>query len=217
MSQTTLALRFGGQSVAGHKPANQDAFAAHLPDLAADLEFKGGAAVIADGVSSCADSHIASQTSVTSFMQDYYSTPHSWSVRNSVSRVLTGLNSWLHKENGQSQREKDSMLCTFSAAVIKSNTLHWFHVGDSRICLYQDGELIQLTQDHTRKSGGKTYLARALGGDRHLEVDYGTCNLKTGDMLLLTSDGVHEFVSHAALKKCSKRASIHRNKPPPGW
>ena len=203
MSRQTLSLRFGGKSTAGVKDANQDAFTAHLPDKT-DLEFKGGAAVIADGVSSCKDSHIASQTSVTSFMQDYFSTPHSWSVRNSVSRVLTALNSWLHKENSQSSRENDSMLCTFTAAVLKSNTLHLFHVGDSRLYLYQDGELEQLTVDHVRKSGGKNYLSRALGADRHLEVDYSTRLLKEGDMLLMTTDGVHEFINHKALKNTLK-------------
>lgn len=199
MSSKNLSLRFGGHSSAGIKDLNQDAFAAHLPTTT-DLEFKGGAAVIADGVSSCEDSHIASQTSVTSFMQDYFSTPHSWSVRNSVSRVMTALNSWLHKENSQSSREKDSMLCTFSATIIKSNTLHLFHVGDSRVYLFQDGELEQLTSDHVRKSGGKNYLARALGGDRHLEVDYSTRALSEGDLVIMTTDGVHDFISPKDLK-----------------
>lgn len=200
MMHKPLALRFGGKSSAGLKSINQDAFAAHLPENS-DLEFKGGAAVIADGVSSCAESHIASQTSVTSFMQDYFSTPHSWSVRNSVSRVMTALNSWLHKENAQSSREKDSLLCTFSALIIKSNSVHWFHVGDSRIYHLQDGQLEQLTQDHILKSGGKNYLARALGGDRHLEVDYATRSVKEGDMLLMTTDGVHEFLSSRDIKE----------------
>lgn len=200
MGKKMLSLRFSGKSIAGIKAVNQDAFAAHLPE-SSDLEFKGGAAVIADGVSSCAESHIASQTSVTSFMQDYFSTPHSWSVRNSVSRVMTALNSWLHKENSLSSREKDSMLCTFSALVVKSNTLHLFHVGDSRVYLLQDGELEQLTCDHVHKSGGKNYLSRALGGDRHLEVDYSTRALKEGDLVLMTTDGVHEFIPHKRLKQ----------------
>lgn len=199
MTNRSLSLRFGGKSSAGVKPVNQDAFAAHLPENL-DLDFKGGAAVIADGVSSCEDSHIASQTSVTSFMQDYFSTPHSWSVKNSVSRVMTALNSWLHKENAQSSREKDSLLCTFSALIIKSNTVHWFHVGDSRIYHFQENELEQITQDHVHKSGGKNYLSRALGGDRHLEVDYATRPVKQGDLLLMTTDGVHEFLTPNQIK-----------------
>jgi serine/threonine protein phosphatase PrpC len=194
-----LSVRFGGYSSAGHKSCNQDAFAAHQPDNG-DRQFKGVAAAIADGVSSCADSHIASQTSVTGFVQDYFSTPHNWSVKNSVSRVMTGLNNWLFQENSQPRRMHDSMLCTFSALVIKSNTLHCFHLGDSRIYRYLNGELEQLTRDHTRREGGRNYLARALGGNQHLEVDYQSQVLEENTRLLLTTDGVHEFLSHAQLK-----------------
>jgi len=198
-SLQTLRVRIGGQSDAGVKAINQDAFAAHQPQ-GIELEFKGVAAAIADGVSSCADSHIASQTCVTSFIQDYFSTPHSWSVKHSVSRVLTGLNNWLHQENSRSQREKDSLLCTFSALVIKSNTLHWFHVGDSRIYRYHHGELELLTNDHTRREAGRNYLSRAMGGDQHLEVDYRSAILETGTLLLLTTDGVHESLTHAQIR-----------------
>ncbi|MDF2181000.1 bifunctional protein-serine/threonine kinase/phosphatase [Neptuniibacter sp. CAU 1671] len=200
MSKQALKVRFGGRSSPGVKPINQDAFAAHLPK-GSDLEFKGAAAAIADGVSNCQDSHIASQTSVTSFLQDYFCTPHSWSVSNSVSRVLTGLNSWLHRNNQQHTREQDSMLCTFSATVIKSNTLHWFHVGDSRIYLLQDGSLEQLTRDHVRLSAGRTILTRAMGGDQHLEVDYATRLLQQDDILLLSTDGIHEYLSQKQLKQ----------------
>ncbi len=198
-NQKQLSVRFGGQSTAGIKPVNQDAFAAHQPE-GSDLEYKGVVAAIADGVSSCAQSQIASQTCVTGFIQDYFSTPHSWSVKHSVSRVLTGLNNWLHQENAQSRREKDSMLCTFSALVIKSNTLYWFHVGDSRIYQYSQGQLEQLTEDHTRREGGRNYLSRAMGGDKHLEVDFNNHILEEGSTLLLTTDGVHEFLSQTQIK-----------------
>ncbi|MDI3325446.1 protein kinase [Pontibacterium granulatum] len=198
--RTKLSVRFGGKSIAGVKAINQDAFAAQQPD-GIDLEFKGVAAAIADGVSSCAESHIASQTCVTGFIQDYFSTPHSWSVKHSVSRVLTGLNNWLHQENSQASREKDSMLCTFSALIIKSNTVHWFHVGDSRIYRFQNGELELLTKDHTRREAGRNYLARAMGGDQHLEVDYNSMVLEPGTQLLLTTDGVHEFLKSSQISQ----------------
>jgi hypothetical protein len=55
---STLQVRFGGYSIAGQKPVNQDAFAAWCGQAESNL-LKGAAAAIADGVSSCADSHVA--------------------------------------------------------------------------------------------------------------------------------------------------------------
>ncbi|MBV1789512.1 bifunctional protein-serine/threonine kinase/phosphatase [Marinobacterium sp. D7] len=199
-----LQVRFGGCSEAGRKSVNQDAFAAHLA-TGNGAEFKGAAAAIADGVSSCADSHIASQTAVTSFLEDYFSTPQSWSVRKSVSRVLTSLNGWIYQQNANRQSHLqnygDSMLTTFSSVVIKSHTLHCFHAGDSRVYHWRDGTLEQLTQDHLSIAAGQGYLARALGADRHLEVDYSTQDLAVGDLLMLSTDGVHGVLSAARLRE----------------
>ena len=64
------------------------------------------------------------------------------------------------------------MLTTFSAVITKSNTLHSFHVGDSRIHHLRGHMFEQITRDHTLTEGGREYLARALGADSHLEVDY---------------------------------------------
>ncbi|NVK43621.1 MAG: bifunctional protein-serine/threonine kinase/phosphatase [Oceanospirillaceae bacterium] len=195
---TGLKVRFGGQSVSGVKPANQDAFAAHNPDDQT-ARLKGAVAVVADGVSSCEDSHIASQTAVTSFISDYLSTPDSWSTRHAAARVISSLNSWLFQQNASRQGRDDSMLCTFSATIIKSNTLHCFHVGDSRIWHLRDGELEQLTRDHVHVERGRNYLSRAFGADQHLEVDYRQQELLAGDRILLTTDGIHEHLNRQTI------------------
>jgi serine/threonine protein phosphatase PrpC len=202
--QAKLKVRFGGQSIAGIKPHNQDAFAAHAPDDQA-LLLKGAAAVIADGVSSCADSHIASQTAVTSFITDYFSTPDSWSTRHAAARVVSSLNSWLYQQNASRQGHDDSMLCTFSAVIFKSNTLHCFHVGDSRIWHCRHGEVEQLTRDHVHVERGRNYLSRAFGADQHLELDYRTQTLEPGDRILLTTDGVHEHLTRAQISQLLAR------------
>lgn len=202
----TLKVDFGGYSTAGNKTLNQDAFAAHLP-RDNSVMLKGAAAAIADGVSSCEDSHIASQTSVTSFIEDYFSTPNSWSVKQSVSRVMTGLNNWLYQQNSSLPTHRDSMLTTFSALILKSSTLYCFHVGDSRIYHYRQNQLEQLSTDHTRTERGHNYLSRALGANLHLEVDFFQQDLLTNDLLMLSTDGVHEFLSNAEIKSVLSRAA----------
>lgn len=190
----SLQVRFGGYSTAGLKPINQDAFAVKMPE-GQELAYKGMAAAIADGVSSCADSHIASQTAVTSFMNDYFSTSPNWSVSTSASKVMTSLNRWLYQKNQQQHGIADSMLTTFTAVVVKSSTLHLFHVGDTRVYLYSHGQLEKLTTDHVAMSGKRTHLTRAMGADSHLEVDYLKRLMQEGDRIILTSDGVHGALS----------------------
>ncbi|MEQ9107478.1 MAG: bifunctional protein-serine/threonine kinase/phosphatase [Limnobacter sp.] len=187
---STLQVRFGGYSIAGQKPVNQDAFAAWCGHAESNL-LKGAAAAIADGVSSCADSHVASQTAVTSFLDDYSSTPYTWSVHKSARQIISGLNAWIYQQNTNRASHNDSLLTTFSAVVLKSNTLHCFHVGDSRIYHVRGDAIERLTQDHVRTERGQEYLSRALGADRHLELDYSTHELQVGDLVLLSTDGVH--------------------------
>ena len=196
---TQLEVRFGGRSIEGVKPVNQDAFAAHLPD-GSERDLKGAAAVMCDGVSSAADSDIASQMAVTGFINDYFSTPPTWSVRKAASQVLNGLNSWVYRQNAARHGVRDSLLTTFSAAVIKSNTVHVFHAGDSRVWQIRGAEIEQLTRDHVMNEGGREFLARALGADTRLEVDYLSRELLPGDRIVLTTDGVHGFLSPAQMR-----------------
>ncbi len=191
----TLKVTFGGYSTAGVKTSNDDAFAAFAPEGSVKL-IKGAVACVADGVSCSENSYIASQTSVTNFINDYYATPDSWAIRESVGRVLTSLNNWLFSQGGLLNRNKDAYVTTFTSVVIKSTTAHLFHAGDTRAYLIRNQKLEQLTQDHCRfLAGNKSHLVRALGIDSRLEVDYAPVELKQDDVLLLSTDGVHDFVS----------------------
>src|SRR6185436_823830 len=90
-----LQVEFGGYSTAGIKSSNEDAFAAQQPSGSARL-LKGVTACIADGASCSAEAQLASETAVTHFTSDYYSTPDTWPVKTAAARVLSALNSWLY-------------------------------------------------------------------------------------------------------------------------
>ena len=120
--QTSLQIRLGQYSAAGRKESNQDFHGVAVPEgyLA---QQKGIACAIADGISSSNVSHIASETAVSSFLADYFSTPDSWSVKTSVDRVIRATNSWLYAQTQQSQGRVDKdrgYVCTFSALVFLS-------------------------------------------------------------------------------------------------
>lgn len=198
----SLAVTLGQHSRAGAaKTRNQDFHGACVPRGTA-LAAKGVAVAIADGIGSSQVSHVASETAVKAFLEDYYCTSDAWSVKQSVWRVLTAANAWLHAQTLHDARCYDAdrgYVCTLSALVLKGGTAHLFHVGDARVYRLHTGlpggALEQLTDDHrTRLGPHESYLSRALGAQANVEIDYRTVELAAGDTFLMVTDGVHEHV-----------------------
>ncbi len=142
----------------------------------------------------------ASHCCVISFLSDYYSTPDSWSVKHAGQKILSATNSWLHSQGQNHYESAKGMVSTLSIIVLKSTTAHIFHVGDSRIYRLRQGNFEQITRDHRIWVKEKNYLNRAMGIEPHLEVDYRTLSLETGDLFLMTTDGVHDFIDEKTLK-----------------
>lgn len=200
-AQEIQHIEFSGCSLVGKRDENQDAFIVKYPTTRDELIHKGVVACIADGVSCSNQAQQASQTATTQFVTDYYATPSSWSIKRSAIELLTSLNSWLYSQ-GKDQLYHNGMVTTFSAIVIKSNTGYIFHVGDSRVYLYRDDTLTLLTRDHQRTNfGHQSYLTRALGMDEKVEIDFLTLALKENDTIVLTTDGVHETLTHEEIKQ----------------
>ena len=62
--------------------------------------------------------------------------------------------------------------------------------------MYRDGEFKQLTRDHVASIGsGRSFLARAMGMDNSIQIDYSQFTLEVNDILLVTSDGIHDFLT----------------------
>lgn len=197
MSQLQLSL--GQFTTKGRKEINQDFHDVRVPSEPL-LTTKGVAIAMADGISSSKVSQEASKVSVSYFLEDYFSTSEAWTVKKSAQRVIQATNSWIYAQNRQNlyHLEKDrGYVCTFSAMVIKSTTAYIFHIGDIRIYRLRDGMLEQLTEDHrTWVSREKNYLARALGIDVDVRIDYETLDVKEGDIFLFMTDGVYEFTDY---------------------
>jgi serine/threonine protein kinase/serine/threonine protein phosphatase PrpC len=196
------AITFGQYSEKGRKPVNQDFHAIMAPGVG-PARTKGAVVALADGISSSEVSQQAAQLAVKGFIDDYYATPESWTVKTSAQRVLQASNSWLYAQtrNGPYRYDLDKgYVCTFSAIVFKSSTAHLLHAGDSRIYRVVAGHLEQLTEDHRLwVSRDKSYLSRALGMRDWLDLDYRTVDLEPGDTFIVATDGVYEFIDEAAI------------------
>lgn len=184
----------GQKSDAGVKPDNEDAMGIRIPEGSL-LSSKGAVAIIADGVSAAEAGKEASETCVRNFLYDYYSTPDTWGVKKSTTKVLTALNRWLYGQGRHYIDASKGYVSTLSCIIFKSQTATIFHVGDSRIYRLRGNEFEQMTRDHTTHiSDSQSYLARAMGLDVSLDVDCRSLDIEQGDLFFLSTDGIHDFV-----------------------
>lgn len=204
-----LKITVGQHSDKGRKEENQDFHGLCIP-LDHQLGGKGIAIAVADGISSSSVGAVASESAVKGFLEDYYCTSDAWSVKRSAQRVIGAINVWLCAQTRQSQWRHDrdrGYVCTFSALVLKSTTAHLFHIGDTRIYRLQGRALEQLTTDHRLiVARDESYLSRALGVQEQLDLDYLALPLEIGDIFLLTTDGVHEFIDASFVADAIARA-----------
>ena len=145
----SLKISLAQFSDKGRKEENQDTIGARIPEGSA-LATKGIAVAIADGVSSSDSAKQASQSAICGFLTDYYATPDTWRTQQSAIRVIHSLNQSLWGQSRNSVRE-EGYLTTFSCLILKGNSAFVFHVGDTRVYRLRNGNLEQLTRDHTQK------------------------------------------------------------------
>ena len=208
-----LQVDIASHSIQGLKDNNEDAVGFCVPEEPSVLEAKGIVLAVADGVSSAEAGKEASYTAITRFLSDYYQTPDTWSVKHAGQKILSSINLTLFKRSHEFASEEKGYLTTFTALVLKSRLANFFHAGDSRAYLFRGGEFKQLTRDHVASIGsGRSFLARAMGMDNSIQIDYSQFTLEADDILLVTSDGIHDFLTiekiielMSAKKSCQER------------
>lgn len=204
-----LQLSFGEATATGPRAENQDAIrvVTPAPALAAS---KGFLFALADGVSQCADGGLAARATLQALALDYYATPETWVVAQSLDRLLVAHNRWL-QANGGGQ----PLLTTLTALILRGRRFTLAHVGDCRAYRCLDGEFERLSEDHVWEQPGMQHvLKRAMGLDQHLVVDYLEGELREGERFLLVSDGVWSTLGdhgiHSMLKDESDPAAACR-------
>lgn len=122
----------------------------------------------------------------------------------------------------ENDRRLFGMGTTMTLAYSVGIHLFLIHVGDSRAYLFRDGQLKQLTHDHTvaqaladagqidqeevRSHLRRNTLTNYLGGHRgRVKADVRWLRLQDGDRLLLCSDGLTDMVDDEAIARCMAR------------
>jgi len=194
---------------------NEDAFCAR-----ADL----GLYVVADGMGGHAAGEVASRMAVDvieTFVNDTrdadinttWPFPYDTTLSLNGNRLKAAFR-LANRRIGMAMENDDALrgMATTAATVLTSSgTPVVAHVGDSRVYLWRDGTLSQITQDHSwvneqvragvltendaRRHPWRNVVTRALAGGDDPQVEISDIEVKAGDRLLLCSDGLSGVVS----------------------
>lgn len=121
----------------------------------------------------------------------------------------------------------EGMGCTAELLAFFGDGFALGHVGDSRTYRFRNGQLSQLTQDHTlvqqqieeglisseniRNHPLRNIILRALGQERELALDLLRGKILPGDLFLLCSDGLTDMVQDDQIQEIlSSDIDIHR-------
>lgn len=118
---------------------------------------------------------------------------------------------------------REGMGTTVTAAILERNHLVIAQVGDSRAYLLHNGELTQLTRDHSlmanmieagqitpeeaRYHPSRSVITRALGNDPDTVPDLYEINVEDGDRLMLCSDGLYSMLEDDEIAAVMRRVS----------
>jgi PPM family protein phosphatase len=178
------------------RSANEDALVLSPPFFA-----------VADGMGGAKAGEVASSLAAESFQEQPVDDvpPERW-----LERVARDANRKIH-ELASRDASRRGMGTTLTAAMVQGDEVGIGHVGDSRAYRLRDGQLEQLTRDHSlvaelERSGQispeaaeqhpqRSIITRALGPEPDVEVDTYTVRAREGDVFLICSDGLTSMVS----------------------
>ncbi|WP_348789585.1 PP2C family serine/threonine-protein phosphatase [Leifsonia sp. NPDC080035] len=200
--------------------ANRAAAVSHIGKIRSNNQDSGYAGrdlfVVADGMGGHAGGDVASAIAVTRIREADREYETASEAEFALQSALIAANSLL-AETVFEHPELTGMGTTVSALIRVGDRIALAHIGDSRIYLYRDGELKQVSTDHTFvqrlvDSGRiteeeamvhprRSVLMRVLGDvDASPEIDTWILETQPGDRWLICSDGLSGVVKNDDLK-----------------
>lgn len=167
---------------------------------------------VADGLGGAAAGEVASEVAVEVFREGLSSlradtTP--LDVERTFRDLTKKAQDTLHRM-GHKDPSLSGLGTTLTGVLFFQGSWYWVHVGDTRLYRFRDSILSQVSRDHTLRelSGDRRIPPNILancfgGGSEEVYCDLGVLpSMQPGrDALLLTSDGLHDYVPHHRLEE----------------
>jgi serine/threonine protein phosphatase PrpC len=206
-----LDIRVGARTDLGRiRENNEDKFELFEPEELELLAVKGCFFAVADGMGGHASGQIASELALKTVVKTYYADSNE-DVGESLKAAIFAANAYIF-DASLAITDRNGMGTTCTALVFRDRDAFIGHVGDSRAYLIRDGELRQLSEDHSwvaeqvrlgaltaeeaERSPFRNVITRSLGAANEVEVDIYRERLEKDDLFILCSDGLSGYVTN---------------------
>jgi protein phosphatase len=213
-----LDIEFAQLSDVGRiRKQNEDYLGRSVPDSPARARTHGWLFVVADGVGGNEDGEVASRLAVGRLLAGFQNAAAGEPHAPLLQRLVQAANVDVHEAGLASESAGRAMATTVVAVALRFDRVTVAHIGDSRCYLIRRGHAMLMTHDHTlaneqvrlgvlssdqaKQSVARHVLSRSLGKELFVSADITEHALLAGDVLLLSSDGLHGAVSAADLAK----------------
>lgn len=202
------------------RSGNEDFVGVYAPTIPDDAWDRGALFVVADGMGGHAAGEVASRSAVESLLEAWRDGPARPGLSDLRRAFRVANERVLARAATESGRR--GMGTTLTALALTGTDALVGHVGDSRAYLLRDGEVVQLTADHTvvgelrrrrlvsddqaRQHPDRSVLTRAIGADLMVNVDLERLTIRRGDRFLLCSDGLWSLLETEELASRLARA-----------
>ncbi len=181
--------------------------------------------VIADGMGGHAAGEVASAVAVETLISIYRSHPRARRIKDEgtiLCHAILEANEAVNR--AASERDLRGMGTTLTALKFRGRTAVISHVGDTRAYQLKNGNLKQLTTDHTlvailQKSGviteteawqhpDRNVITRAVGVQGSVEPELLQVRVARGSRLLLSTDGLHDLVPASEIAELASEPDL---------
>lgn len=217
-----LDVQFGQASDFGKvRTNNEDAMGSFVPSTRQQARSHGFLFVVADGVGGMDLGEVASATAVSVVTEQFVNAQSGSMLISLLPRLIQNANSAVHDRRLQPEFRGKNMATTLVACAVRYDQAVVSHVGDSRCYLVRNGQARQITQDHTlvneqRKMGlisagdisssdSRHVLIRSVGPEMFVSPDTNALSLQPGDVLVLSTDGLHDEMSEAEIARIASQ------------
>jgi protein phosphatase len=213
-----LDVQFGQASDFGKvRTNNEDAMGCFIPASRHQARSHGYLFAVADGVGGLDLGEVASTTAISVLTEEFAKAQAGTMLISLLPRLIQHANAAVHDCTLLQEYRGKKMATTLVACALRYDQAIVSHVGDSRCYLVRNGQARQMTQDHTwvneqRKMGlisasemaesdARHVLIRSLGPEMFVSPDTTAFTLQAGDVLILSTDGLHDEMSEAEIAR----------------